>query len=150
MINYEFEVWGASGAAAKVDSLVAEGGLGGRSKGYKKMKKDEVLYIYNGGTAKGESLGTNGGGCIGEVILRCHPHGIKSGSCREYSHFPRLIDRCGKGINAPRGALYLQWRHCKRGIIGNKWRRDWKQLCKRQAVRGRRGGSLLGNISRCV
>ena len=34
---YEFEVWGASGAAAKVDSLVAEGGLGGHSKGYKKM-----------------------------------------------------------------------------------------------------------------
>ncbi len=59
---YEFEVWGASGAAAKVDSLVAEGGLGGHSKGYKKMKKDEVIYVYNGGSPNGTSYGANGGG----------------------------------------------------------------------------------------
>ena len=59
---YEFEVWGASGAAAKVDTLVAEGGLGGHSKGYKKMKKDEVVYVYNGGSPKGTSSGANGGG----------------------------------------------------------------------------------------
>ena len=59
---YEFEVWGGSGGSAKVDTLVAEGGLGGHSKGYKKMKKDEVLYIYNGGAANGTSPGTNGGG----------------------------------------------------------------------------------------
>ena len=59
---YEFEVWGGSGGDAKVDTLVAEGGLGGHSKGYKKMKKDEVLYIYNGGAANGTSPGTNGGG----------------------------------------------------------------------------------------
>ncbi len=59
---YEFEVWGGSGGSAKVDSLVAEGGLGGHSKGYKKMKKDEVVYVYNGGAANGTSPGTNGGG----------------------------------------------------------------------------------------
>ena len=59
---YEFEVWGGSRGDAKVDALVAEGGLGGHSKGYKKMKKDEVLYIYNGGAANGTSPGTNGGG----------------------------------------------------------------------------------------
>ena len=59
---YEFEVWGASGAAAKVDSLVAEGGLGGHSKGYKKMKKDDVIYIFNGGSPNGTSSGANGGG----------------------------------------------------------------------------------------
>ena len=59
---YEFEVWGASGAAAKVDSLAAEGGLGGHSKGYKKMKKDEVIYVYNGGSPNGTSYGANGGG----------------------------------------------------------------------------------------
>lgn len=58
---YEFEVWGASGAAAKVDSLVAEGGLGGYSRGYKKMKKDEVVYIFNGGSPNGTSSGANGG-----------------------------------------------------------------------------------------
>ena len=55
-------MWGASGAAAKVDSLTAEGGLGGHSKGYKKMKKDEVVYVYNGGSPKGTSSGANGGG----------------------------------------------------------------------------------------
>lgn len=58
---YEFEVWGASGADAKGDSLVAEGGLGGHSKGYKKMKKDEVIYIYNGGEPSGTYSGNNGG-----------------------------------------------------------------------------------------
>ena len=59
---YEFEVWGASGAAAKVDSLVAEGGLGGHSQGYKRMKKDDVIYIFNGGSPNGTSSGANGGG----------------------------------------------------------------------------------------
>ncbi|MCI9389312.1 MAG: hypothetical protein HFH54_06505 [Lachnospiraceae bacterium] len=59
---YGFEVWGASGADARVDSLVAEGGLGGHSKGYKKMKKDEVVYVYNGGSPSGTSSGANGGG----------------------------------------------------------------------------------------
>ena len=59
---YEFEVWGASGGEAKGDNLVAEGGLGGHSKGYKKMKKDEVIYVYNGGSPSGTSYGANGGG----------------------------------------------------------------------------------------
>ncbi len=59
---YEFEVWGASGGEAKGDNLVAEGGLGGHSKGYKKMKKDEVIYVYNGGSPNGTSYGANGGG----------------------------------------------------------------------------------------
>jgi len=54
---YEFEVWGAAGSAAKGENLVAEGGLGGHSKGYKRMKKDEIVYVYNGGTS-----GANGGG----------------------------------------------------------------------------------------
>ncbi|MDE6017098.1 MAG: InlB B-repeat-containing protein [Acetatifactor sp.] len=58
---YEFEVWGASGGDAKGEGLVAEGGLGGHSKGYKKMKKGEVLYVYNGGAANGTSSGSNGG-----------------------------------------------------------------------------------------
>ena len=58
---YEFEVWGGSGGDAKVDSLVAEGGLGGHSKGYRKMKKDEVVYIFNGGGANSTSAGANGG-----------------------------------------------------------------------------------------
>ena len=43
---YEFEVWGASGADAKVDSLVAEGGLGGHSKGYKRLKKNSRGYPF--------------------------------------------------------------------------------------------------------
>ena len=58
---YEFEVWGGAGGDAKADSLVAEGGLGGHSKGYKKMKKGEVIYIFNGGAANGSSYGMNGG-----------------------------------------------------------------------------------------
>ena len=58
---YEFEVWGGAGGEAKGENLVAEGGLGGHSKGYKKMKKDEVIYIYNGGMASGTYPGNNGG-----------------------------------------------------------------------------------------
>lgn len=59
---YEFEVWGGSGADAKADDLVAEGGSGGHSKGYKKMKKGDIVYIFNGGSGNGLSEGRNGGG----------------------------------------------------------------------------------------
>ncbi len=58
---YEFEVWGGSGGDAKGDDLVAEGGLGGHSKGYKKMKKGETIYVYNGGGASSSTAGANGG-----------------------------------------------------------------------------------------
>ena len=58
---YEFEVWGASGSNAKIDSLVAEGGLGGHSIGYKKMEKGEEIYIFNGSSHE-LGLGANGGG----------------------------------------------------------------------------------------
>ncbi|MCM1561335.1 MAG: glycine rich domain-containing protein [Butyrivibrio sp.] len=72
---YEFEVWGASGSDAKVDDLVAEGGLGGHSKGYKKMKKGEVVYVYNGGTT-----GANGGGS-GNSNTNSKQYGARGGGC---------------------------------------------------------------------
>ncbi len=72
---YEFEVWGAAGSAAKVDSLVAEGGLGGHSKGYKKMKKDEVVYVFNGGMA-----GNNGGG-DDNTYTTSKQYGASGGGC---------------------------------------------------------------------
>lgn len=72
---YEFEVWGASGSDAKVDSLVAEGGLGGHSKGYKKMKKGDVLYVYNGGIT-----GVNGGGS-GYNYTSGKQYGAAGGGC---------------------------------------------------------------------
>ena len=72
---YEFEVWGASGSDAKVDDLVAEGGLGGHSKGYKKMKKDEIIYIFNGGTSR-----TNGGG-YSYSMPNSKQYGAAGGGC---------------------------------------------------------------------
>ncbi|MBD5537681.1 MAG: hypothetical protein HDQ99_18895 [Lachnospiraceae bacterium] len=72
---YEFEVWGASGSDAKGDNLVAEGGLGGHSKGYKKMKKGEVLYVYNGGTSR-----TNNGG-YGNSYSSSKQYGAAGGGC---------------------------------------------------------------------
>lgn len=60
---YEFEVWGASGANATKNDIIGEGGLGGHAKGYKKMTKGEVIYIYNGGKPSTYSYaGANGGG----------------------------------------------------------------------------------------
>lgn len=41
---------------------MAEGGKGGHSKGYKKMKKDEVIYTFNGGSPSGTYSGANGDG----------------------------------------------------------------------------------------
>ena len=96
---YEFEVWGASGAAAKVDSLTAEGGLGGHSKGYKKMKKDEVVYVYNGGSPKGTSSGANGGG-NGYNYAGSKQYGAGGGGSTHVATKPY-----GLGTNSSSGAL---------------------------------------------
>ena len=72
---YEFEVWGAAGSDAKINDLVAEGGLGGHSKGYKKMKKGEVVYIYNGGRN-----GANGGGSENSYS-NAKQYGARGGGC---------------------------------------------------------------------
>lgn len=77
---YEFEVWGASGGNAKIDDLVAEGGLGGHSKGCKKMKKDEVVYVYNGGSPNGTLSGANGG-ADGYSYTNAKQYGAGGGGC---------------------------------------------------------------------
>ena len=62
---YEFEVWGGAGCDAENGSLVAEGGLGGHSKGYKKMQRGDVVYVFPGGAGSsigGTGPGANGGG----------------------------------------------------------------------------------------
>lgn len=59
---YEFEVWGGSGSDATNGNIVAEGGLGGHSKGYKKMQRGDVVYIFPGGAADAIFAGANGGG----------------------------------------------------------------------------------------
>jgi len=59
---YEFEVWGAEGATAVSGDLKGVGGLGGHAKGYKKMTKGDVIYVYNGGKPTSVTYaGTNGG-----------------------------------------------------------------------------------------
>ena len=60
---YEFEVWGAAGASAVKGDVIAKGGLGGHAKGYKKMTKGDLIYIYNGGIPTSVNYaGVNGGG----------------------------------------------------------------------------------------
>jgi uncharacterized repeat protein (TIGR02543 family) len=64
---YEFELWGGKGADATgtitldgtAQSVTGKGGKGGHVKAYAKMKKGTVLYIYNGGGAKGVNSGAN-------------------------------------------------------------------------------------------
>lgn len=60
---YEFEVWGGEGGEARYSSQyeTAKGGKGGHAKGYKRMKKGEIVYVYNGGKGDGNYGGTNGG-----------------------------------------------------------------------------------------
>lgn len=60
---YEFEVWGAEGATAtNSGDLYGPGGLGGHAKGYKKMTKGDIIYVYNGGMPTSVTYaGTNGG-----------------------------------------------------------------------------------------
>ncbi len=63
---YEFELYGAAGgdvrATVNNEQLTAKGGKGGHVKAYKKMKKGDLIYIYNGGRGSGHSGGANGGG----------------------------------------------------------------------------------------
>lgn len=103
---YEFEVWGASGSDAKVDSLVAEGGLGGHSKGYKKMKKGDVLYVYNGGIA-----GANGGGS-GYNYTSGKQYGAAGGGCTHVA-----TKAGGLGYNSNNGPNYAN-RDCVLIVAG--------------------------------
>ena len=98
---YEFEVWGASGGAAKVDSFTAEGGLGGHSKGCKKMKKDEVIYIFNGGSPNGTSSGANGGG-NGYNYTSSKQYGAGGGGATHVATKPY-----GIGTNSSSGPTYV-------------------------------------------
>lgn len=63
---YEFECWGAEGghASATIDGTLyeAKGGKGGHVKVYKKLKKGQVIYIYNGYHPNGTSTSYNYGG----------------------------------------------------------------------------------------
>ena len=63
---YEFELFGAAGGdvsqTSNNEEFTAKGGKGGHVKAYKKMKKGDLIYIFNGGRANGTSSGTNGGG----------------------------------------------------------------------------------------
>ena len=62
--------------------------------------RDNELYIIPG---------------INKVILRCYPHGIERCPGREHPSLPRLIGRCGKGINAPptEGHIFSRIRACR-------------------------------------
>lgn len=62
---YEFEVWGAEGATVTNGSNTGAGGLGGHAKGYKRMMKGDIIYVFNGGkpsyvTSAGINGGSNG------------------------------------------------------------------------------------------
>lgn len=60
---YEFEVWGAEGATVTNGSNTGAGGLGGHAKGYKRMMKGDIIYVFNGGKPSYvASAGINGGG----------------------------------------------------------------------------------------
>lgn len=95
---YEFEVWGGSGGDAKTDDLIAEGGLGGHSKGYKKMKKDDVVYVYNGGAANGTSSGTNGG-AYGSNYANSKQYGAGGGGATHVAEKPYALG--SSSSNAP-------------------------------------------------
>lgn len=59
---YEFEVWGAEGATVTNGSNTGAGGLGGHAKGYKRMMKGDIIYVFNGGKPSHvTSAGINGG-----------------------------------------------------------------------------------------
>ena len=129
---YEFEVWGASGGEAKGDNLVAEGGLGGHSKGYKKMKKDEVIYVYNGGSPSGTSYGANGGG-NGYNYASSKQYGAGGGGSTHVATKPY-----GLGTNSSSGPSYANRSSILIVAGGGGGRRD-RQRHSPQGRRRRRG-----------
>lgn len=63
---YEFDCWGAEGghASGTIDnvSYEAKGGKGGHVKVYKKLKRGQVIYVYNGYHPTGTNASYNCGG----------------------------------------------------------------------------------------
>ncbi len=111
---YEFEVWGAAGATAQKNDASAEGGKGGHAKGYRKMEKGEVLYIYNGGkpsstyyggaNSGGDSYTYSSGGHVGacgggatHVARRSGAIGVSSSSGLNYANRDALLIVAGGG-----------------------------------------------------
>lgn len=76
---YEFEVWGAEGATATKDDAAGKGGLGGHAKGYRKMAKGEVIYIFNGGKPTSTNYGGNNGGASGYSYSTNNGYGVGGG-----------------------------------------------------------------------
>ena len=98
---YEFEVWGGSGGDATNGDIVAEGGLGGHSRGYKKMQRGDFVYIFPGGagnSADGTGTGANGGG-VGGSDPRNNRYGSGGGGGTHIATDSKAISQYSKYEN---------------------------------------------------
>lgn len=109
---YEFELFGAAGGdvSATIDNeqKTAKGGKGGHVKAYKKMKKGDLIYIYNGGRANGTSAGANGGGrgysYSGSSSAK--HYGAAGGGATHVALYPYELGYSTTGTNASRSLNY--------------------------------------------
>lgn len=76
---YEFEVWGAEGATVTNGSNTGAGGLGGHAKGYKRMMKGDIIYVFNGGKPSYVTSGGINGGGNGNTYSSSKSYGAAGG-----------------------------------------------------------------------
>lgn len=109
---YEFELYGAAGgnvsATVNSEQLTAKGGRGGHVKAYKKMKRGDLIYIYNGGRGNGSSGGANGGGGGYSYYSSgsTRHYGAGGGGATHVALCPNVLGYSQTGANADRSLNY--------------------------------------------
>lgn len=112
---YEFETYGAQGYEATYtdnssQKYTAPGGKGGRTKGYAKMKKDDVLYVCNGSKPTNYGYGGNFGGGGGYSNSNNKNAGAAGGGASYITKETNIIGASSSGSSsyyAKRDRIYL-------------------------------------------
>lgn len=107
---YEFEIYGAAGgdvsATVNNEKLTAKGGKGGHVKAYKRMKRGDLIYIYNGGRGSGTSGGANGGGGGYSYSSSKMNYGAGGGGATHVALCPNQLGYSQTGNNANKSLNY--------------------------------------------
>lgn len=114
---YEFETYGAEGYAATYSNTsvsptavnTAKGGKGGHAKGYIKMKKDDILYVYNGNKPTYATGGGSFGGGNGNTYTSNKTVGAGGGGASYISQETNILGNSGSNSTYynKRDKLYL-------------------------------------------
>lgn len=108
---YEFEFYGAAGADCKQtinnEVLTGKGGKGGHVRAYKKMKKDDLIYIFNGShPAENQTYCSANGGGNGQSYTSQQFYGAAGGGASHVALYGNTLGYSTTGTYANQSLDY--------------------------------------------